>query len=98
MERVTIAALTVACASVAVSLLYHHNAEMPVRHAFTLVLPLAVIAFPEAVEAGFRSTFHGRAHGGDGLAPGSITRWVAWALLACLVIAHHAVGLAGRPA
>ena len=97
MDRVTIAALIVACASVIVSSIFHHDAELPVRHAFALVIPLALIAFPEAIEAGFRSTLRGMAHGGEGPTPGSIMRFVAWGLLVVLVVVHHSMGFVRVP-
>lgn len=94
MDLVTIAALVFAIASVVVSMIFHGNSEAPVRHAFTLLFPLALIAFPEAMEASFRGTFRGMAHGGEGPTPGSLLRFVAWGLLVILVVVHHSMGFA----
>lgn len=96
MERMTIAAFVVASASVIVSWVYHHDAKWPFRHACGLVLPLVIIAFPEAMETAFRSSFRGRAHGGEPT-PGSIMRVVGWGLLVILVVMHHWVGPVRAP-
>lgn len=61
---------------------------MPVRHACLLLLPLAVIAFPEAIEAGYRRSWRGIGHGDDGPVPATMIRIVAWGLLIILVVAH----------
>ena len=94
MDRVTLAAIAVACASVAVSAALHPDVALPVRHAAALVIPLTLIAFPSANEAGFRSTFRGVVHGGEGPTPAALVRIAAWVLLVILVVVHHAIGSA----
>jgi len=48
-ERMTVAALRFAGASVLASAIHNGNVELAARHAFALLFPLAVIAYPEAV-------------------------------------------------
>jgi hypothetical protein len=89
MDRTTIAALIVAFASVLASLAMDHNTVSTFRHASILLLPLAIIAFPEPFEDGFRCTFRGMAHGGDGPIPGTMMRISAWILLVAAIVARH---------
>lgn len=96
LDRVTIAALVVAGVSVAVSFGVHPRAEVPIRHAFALVIPLAIIVFPGIIEAGFRGSYRGRAHGGEPT-PEVFIRVAAWVLLGVIVIVHHAMGFARLP-
>jgi hypothetical protein len=98
MDRVTIAALVVACASVILSVVLGHDAEQSAGHALLLVVPLALIAFPDAIEAGVRHSFRGTGHGGQGPTPGCFIRVAAWGLLVVLVIVHHTLGFARVPA
>jgi hypothetical protein len=90
MNRATIAAVFVACLSVVIGVASRENPETLVRHACLLILPLAVIVFPEALEAGFRSTFRGQTHADASPTPGVLLRVAAWGLLLILVVVHHA--------
>jgi hypothetical protein len=94
MDRITIAAAIFAGASVVASLLTGHDSGATSRHAFMLVLPLAVIAFPQLLDIGFRNSWDGMSHGGEGPTPGGILRIGAWLLLIALVIAHHSMAAA----
>lgn len=94
MERGTIAALIVAFASLIASVVWHHNARLLYYHAIALILPLGCIAFPEIVEAAYRSSFHGQVHGGSGATPAFVIRIAAWALLVVVVFVHHTVAFA----
>ena len=94
MDRMTVAALIFASVSVLATAVRNDNAEASVRHACMLLLPLAAIAFPEAMEAGYRRSWRGRAHGGEVPTPAIIIRVVAWALLIVLVAAHHCMPVA----
>jgi hypothetical protein len=65
------------------------SAEASARHAGMLLLPLAAIAFPEAMDAGYRRSCRGIAHGGEGPTPAILVRIAAWVLLVVSVAAHH---------
>jgi hypothetical protein len=95
-ERVIVAALLFAGASVLASAIHNGNATMAARHACALLLPLAVIAFPEAIEAGYRRSFRGSAHGGEGPTPAIVIRVAAWCLLIVLVVIHHCIADGGQ--
>lgn len=98
MERGTMAALVVACTSVIVSSVSHHDSGLAIYHGLVLSLPLVCIAFPEVVEAGYRNSFHGRVHGGSEPTPEFIIRIAAWALFVAIVFAHHSIAFARGPA
>jgi hypothetical protein len=87
-DRVTVAALLFAGVSVLATSV-SGDGSVAARHACMLLLPLAVIAFPEAIEAGYRHSRRGFAHGGEGPTPAIVIRVVAWGLLIVLVAAHH---------
>ena len=89
MDRVTLAALIFALASVLATTVQNGNAEASVRHAGILLLPLAAIAFPEAMEAGYRQSIRGFIHGGEGPTPAIVIRIVACGALVVFVVIHH---------
>jgi hypothetical protein len=89
MDRITIAALIAAFGSVLTSLAMNHDTASAFRHASVLLLPLAIIAFPESFEGGFRCTFRGMAHGGDGPVPSTMIRISASILLVVAIVVHH---------
>jgi hypothetical protein len=97
MDRVTIAALVVATCSLCASFVFQRDAALTVKFAIALLIPLAVIAFPEACEAALRSTLRGRAHSDERPTPSFMVRLAAWVLLVVLVVVHHSLTFARVP-
>jgi hypothetical protein len=97
MDAVTITAVVVASVSVLSSVLIHDSLAMAVGHAIALLVPLVIIAFPESIDSGFRSTFRGLTHDSGGPTPGILLRVAAWALLIAVVVVHHSVGVRPIP-
>jgi hypothetical protein len=95
MDRSGVWGLVVAGGSVLVSAARARIAELAVRHGCSLLLPLVVIAFPEASDFIFRRSWSGLAHGGEGPTPAMVIRLAAWVLLIALVMVHHSWGLFG---
>jgi hypothetical protein len=95
MDRSSVWGLVVAGGSVLVSAARAGSVELTVRHACSLILPLAVIAFPEVSEVTFRRSWRGLAHGGEAPAPAAVIRLAAWGLLIVLVLVHHCWGFPG---
>lgn len=95
MDRSSLWGLVVAGGSVLVSATSARNAELTMRHGCSLLLPLVVIAFPEASDSVFRRSWSGLAHGGEGPAPAMVIRLAAWVLLIVLVMVHHSWGFFG---
>lgn len=95
MDRSGVWGLIVAGCSVLASAASARNVELTVRHACSLLLPLAVIAFPEVSDVIFRPSWRGLAHGGEGPVPAAVIRLAAWALLIVLVLARHCSGFPG---
>ena len=95
MNRSGVWGLIVAGCSVLVSAASARNVEITVRHACSLLLPLAVIAFPEVSDVLFRRSWRGLAHGGEGPAPAVVIRLAAWILLIVLVLVHQCWGFLG---
>jgi len=95
MDRSGVWGLVVAGGSVLASAARAGNAELTVRHACSLILPAAVIAFPEVSDVIFRRSWRGLAHGGEGPAPAVVIRLAAWILLIVLVLVHQCWGFLG---
>jgi hypothetical protein len=93
MDRMTVASLLFAGASVLASAVHNGNVATSARHACALILPLAVIAFPEAIDAGYRRSFRGSAHGGEGPTPAILIRVAAVCLLIVFVAVHHCIAV-----
>lgn len=89
MDRALVGAIAASCVSVLACLVRHHDAGLTFRHVLALFFPLAVIAFPEPIEEGFRRSFRGRVHGGEAV-PGAFLQIGAWALLIAVIFVHHA--------
>ena len=95
MDRATVVALLLGGGSVVASYVGDGNMGAAVRHGLALLLPLVVIAFPEAIDIHFRRSWRGHAHGGEGPAPAALIRPVAWFLLITLVVVHHYLRMVG---
>jgi hypothetical protein len=95
LDRVTLTSLLVATASVLASAVAWGDVGYTVRHVCSLVVPLAVIAFPECLDVGFRRSWSGFPHSGAGLAPGVVVRVGGWLLLLTLIAVHHYLAIAG---
>ncbi|HEY1068595.1 MAG TPA: hypothetical protein VGE52_20895 [Pirellulales bacterium] len=91
MDRSTAAALGLAGLSVVAILILQQNVMPAVRLAFALVLPLALIAFPEALATGFSM-----AEGSKDSTPPAFIRFTAWLLLVTMISVVFVVRLTPR--
>jgi hypothetical protein len=88
-DRATIPAFVAAGASLTASLLVGDSIERMVRHAVALIVPLALIAFPEIADAAFRRSWSGFTFGGEGPTPATMIRVGAGVLLVVFIGTHH---------
>lgn len=97
MDRVTIAASLVACASLLASVVVQHNSAVPIFHAVMLLIPLSCIAYPEIVDTAFRLSRGGRIRGSFASSPAVAIRIAGWVWLVAVIFEHHTRAL-GRVA
>jgi len=87
---IPIALLAVAL-SVLRSAVVHQAYLIPLRHAPALCVPLAVIAFPEGVDAAFRRSFRARGQGISESSSIGLIRGAGWILLLTQIAVHHLI-------
>ena len=93
MERVPLVAILVSTISLAACVFRGDDAESFVRHALCLAICAVIIAIPDHIEASYRISFRGSAHGGEPT-PAAALQVVAWMLLIALIALHHFVRFA----
>ena len=91
LDRGTLAAIVIACVSIAASGLAGHDARVTAGHAVLLAISIGIIAFPDVINMGYRRTYQAMAHGSEPT-PALLVRIAAWILLLVLVISLHASG------
>jgi hypothetical protein len=89
MDRHVIIAAGVATTSVVVSFLRFDHARLAVLHAMSMIVPLALIAFPDAFDAAFGRLVRLVAKDANPATPAIMLQVSGWLLLVAIVATQH---------